>query len=292
MLAASQDKELEQSFKERMPLSDDINREDIIKIGDAVFFDRVMFNFENNRYVNAIFLNEVKDREYSDFASSHNIEFNQIESSISLQNKEERGIYLSTKICTSDGVPALLNDFFLIVDEDVPPGTDILYYIVTNYGEVYPIRPNHDIPVRIEGDGPKPISFKIKAVLTPNGNDVPKIRGLAVLYFDEFVERQLGLVNPDLGPIESIPIGDEDVVTLIRNNTMEDKLVQVISSTEHVKLIYSEDGEELQTIEVNDAISGAKKEESTLIYGDYENSEGEVERVLHQIRTKREKKSK
>lgn len=292
MLAASQDKELEQPFKERMPLSDDINREDIVKIGDAVFFDRVMFNFENNRYVNAIFLNEVKDREYSDFASSHNIEFNQIESSISLQNKEERGIYLSTKICTSDGVPALLNDFFLIVDEDVPPGTDILYYIVTNYGEVYPIRPNHDIPVRIEGDGPKPISFKIKAVLTPNGNDVPKIKGLAVLYFDEFVERQLGLVNPDLGPIESIPIGDEDVVTLIRNNTMEDKLVQVISSTEHVKLIYSEDGEELQTIEVNDAISGAKKEESTLIYGDYENSEGEVERVLHQIRTKREKKSK
>lgn len=292
MMAAAQDSASEDKFKDKLIIGDDINRQDIVKIGDAVFFDRVMFNFENNRFVNAIFLNEVKDREYSDFASSHNIEFNQIESSISLQDNTERGIYLSTKICTTEGVPALLNDFFLIVDEEVPPGTDILYYLVTNYGEVYPIRPNSDLPLRIEGDGPKPLSFKIKAVLTPNGNDKPKIRGLAMLYFDEFVERQLGLVNPDLGPIESIPIGDEDVVTLIRDNTKEDKLVQVISSLEHVSLKYSDDGEELQIIEVNDAVSGAKKEESLLIYGDYENSDGDVERVLHQIRTKREQKSK
>lgn len=292
MLAAAQDAGLEEKFKNKLIVGEDINRGDIVKIGDAVFFDRVMFNFENNRFVNAIFLNEIKDREYSDFSSSHNIEFNQVESSISLQDKTERGIYLSTKICTTDSVPSLLNDFFLIVDEEVPPGTDILYYLVTNYGEVYPIRPNSDVPLRLEGEGDKPLSFKIKAVLTPNGNDKPKIRGLAMLYFDEFVERQLGLINPDLGPIESIPIGDEDVVTLIRDNTKDDKLVQVLSSTEEVSLKYSEDGQELQIIEVVDVSSGDKKEESLLVYGDYENSIGDVERVLHQIRTKREIVSK
>lgn len=284
MLAAQNEAK---AINSRLTVSDDINRSDIVKLGDAAFFDRVMFSFENNRYANAIFLNEIKDREYSDFASSHNVEFDPIESSVRLSDIRDTGIYISTELSTSVEKRGLLNDFFLIVDEDVPAGTDILYYLITNYDEVFPIKPNSTIPLRLEENVLKPISFKIKAVLKPNGNDEPKLRGLAVLYYDSAVEAQLGLINPDLVEIdkEDIPVED-DVVTIIRDPEQEDRLVRVVSSVDDVKLTYSVDGEELELIETFDYRDGSQVDESRLIYGDYLNSENEVERVLLQVRTR------
>lgn len=289
MLAENEVKEAAIKHGGSLSISDDINRKDIVQMGDALFFERVMFSFENNRYTNAIFINEIKDREFSDLGSSYNVEYNPIESCIALSDKTDKGVYLTTSISTSNEKLGALNDFFLIVDEDVPPKTDILYYLVTNFNEVYPIKPNNTLPLRIEGNGIKPISFKIKAVINPNGNDIPKIRGIAVLYYDSYVAKQMGLYNPDLGKFdkEVVPLQD-DVVTLIRDPLQDDKLVQVVSSTDDVKLLYSDDGEELDIIQNFDATTGKQTEESKLIYGDYMNSDNEIERVLHQIRTRRE----
>lgn len=267
-------------------VAEDINRTDIVKLGDLQFFDKVMFDFENNRYTNAIFLNELKDKEFSDFGSSHNMIFNNIESCIQLQNPSEQGVYFSTRIRTNEQEIATLNDFFLVVDEDLPAGTDILYYLVTNLNEVFPIRPNNTEPMTIKAKESKPTSFKIKAVFKSNGQDIPKLKGLAVLYYDAFVDMQLGLIHPDLRKNNGKDTIEDDEITLIRDPLQEDKLVEIASKWEAVKLEYSEDGEDLVNIKTFNNITGEIQEKVTLIYDDYLNSEGITERVLHKVRTK------
>ena len=52
-----EDPKSETTFK----VSDEVQRKDIVQMGDAVFFENVAFVFNNNRYVNAFFINEIKD---------------------------------------------------------------------------------------------------------------------------------------------------------------------------------------------------------------------------------------
>ena len=83
-------------------VTDDINRTDIVKMNDEAFFDKVMFNFDNNRYANALFINDIKDREYSDFSRCENIKFNRIESCIELSDLTKQGTYITSVIKTNE----------------------------------------------------------------------------------------------------------------------------------------------------------------------------------------------
>lgn len=273
-----EDPKTETAFK----VSDEVQRKDIVQIGDAVFFENVAFVFNNNRYVNAFFINEIKDKEFSNITDSDNVKFDLLESSITLVDPLSDGTYYSTNIMTDKNYKSELNDFFIVVDEDVPPGCDILYYIITNDDKAFPIKPNATVPLRMK----MPItSFKLKAELITNGNDYPKIRSYAILYHDQFVEDSYGLINPDLSDRDDE--GFDDLITLVRDPSNEDKLKEVVARVSTVKLTYDKDNNNrLCKVEEFKNLDGKKISENGLIYGDYLNSEGITENVLLQVSSK------
>lgn len=272
-----------------LKISSDLNRRDVVDLGDGVFFNIAMFTFHNNKYTNAFFVNEIKDREFSDLSASYNIKYDLIESSITLKDPTTDGVYLSTKLCTDTSYESELNDFFLVVDEDIPAGCDILYYIITDRDKIYPIKPNGTTPLTINEVAERPVMFRFKAVINGNGIDHPSINSFAILYHDKFIEESYGLINPDLSNETNVDTMD-DIITLIRNPYLEDKLVTVLSSLETVKLIYETTGEKrLKTVSTySNSGNFDKTEEDTLLYGNYQNSEGVTEEVLTQIAIKKD----
>lgn len=261
-------------------VSNEIQIKDIATMGDAVFFEKVAFTFNNNRYVNTFFINEIKDRENSDFSNSDNILFDKDESCILVDDKQIDGEYLSFEIKTDRSEDAPLNDFFLVVDEEIPAGCDILYYILTDDNRMFPIKPNDTEPLHLTRFT---TSFRLRAIMCVNGTETPKIRSYAILYHDKFVEDSLGLKDYSYTEVDS----GEDVITLIRDNSNEDKLVQVISRLDTVKLTYdSANDNRLDLVEEFSNKGNIKKSENKLIYGDYLNSNGEIEEVLLQIKEK------
>ena len=278
MAAAEKAKILEE--EQQLKVSGEIKRADIVSMADTIFFDRVVFTFNNNKYANVFFVNDVKDREFSDLSNSNNIKYDSIESALKLDDPTIDGTYLSTSICTDKNYNTVLNHFFIVVDEDVPPGCDILYYLITDDNKTFPIKPNATTPLTLNI---APITFRIKMVIHANGNDRPSIKAFAVLYHDKYIEDGYGLIRPDLS--EQVVNNGDNIVTLVRDPLKGDKLVEVISSLDTVKLKYDSQ-DRLSKVESLDTVSNKKIEENTLVYGDYKNSNGEVEDVLLQIRTK------
>lgn len=268
-----------------LKVSNEIQRKDIVNMTDTLFFERVSFTFNNNKYTNAFFINDIKDQEFSDLANSDNVFYDKIESAIKLKDPASDGEYLSTSICTDRNYNSDLNSFFLIADEDVPSGCDILYYLVTDDNRIFPIKPNATVPLDIKGTKPK--SFRIKIVLHANGIDNPGIRSFAVLYHDQFIEDGYGLINPKFTDLSNDNgyNGFEDIITLVRDSSDEDRLKSIIGALDTIKLTYDSE-ERLAKVETFDTVNGTKTEENILVYGDYLNSEGSVEEVLLQVRTK------
>lgn len=270
-------------------VTNDISIKDIVDINDNLFFEKVEFNFENNRFVNAMFINKIVDKEYTSFVECKNVYYNKGETCITNKDPKNDAIYYTTEIKTDGNIDEPINEFFVIVDEYLPVGTDILYYIVVNDNLTYQIKPNDDKPLTIQ-TSQKFSSFKVKAVLRSNGNESPILKSFAVLYYDEYIYRQMGLINPDLGRFtyEDIPLGPE-IITLVRDPMNDDKLVEVIGKNETVRLYYNDYSteKELQTISTHDTETDEKIEESELWYNDYMNSVGAIETVLHQIKTEK-----
>lgn len=265
-----------------LKISNEIQRQDIVGMTDTMFFERTTFAFTNNKYTNAFFVNEIQDREFSDLATSINIIYDEIESCIRLEDPMEDGTYFSTSICTDVNYDSDLNNFFLISDEDVPAGCDILYYIITDDNRMFPIKPNGTTPLTFVI---KPKKFRLKIVIHANGLDYPAVRSYSILYHDQFIEDGYGLINPNFTKKPIDYDGFEDIITLVRNNKNEDKLAQVISSLDTVKLTYDSEGK-LSKVETYDNINGDKTEENDLVYGDYLDSKGVIENVLLQVKTK------
>lgn len=273
-----EDPKSETTFK----VSDEVQRKDIVQMGDAVFFENVAFVFNNNRYVNTFFINEIKDKEFSNITDSDNVKFDLLESSITLVDPLSDGTYYSTEIMTDKNYKSDLNNFFIVVDEDVPPGCDILYYIITHDNKAFPIKPNATTPLKMKMPT---TSFKLKAELITNGNDYPKIRSYAILYHDQFIEDSYGLINPDLSDKDDK--GFDDLITLVRDPNNEDKLKEVVATVSTVKLTYDKDNDNrLCKVEEFRNLDDKKLSENRLIYGDYLNSEGITENVLLQVSSK------
>lgn len=170
---------------------------EISKIKDYSFFNRAIFLFENNRNVNSIFINEIKDKEFSDFSKCVNIKFDNVNACISLDDTSSDGIYISTMINTHENEDSFMNNFFLIVDEEKPIGTDIYYYILTDENEKIKIVPNSNSAL-ILNTIELPKNFKIRAELKNNNTLSPKINSLAVMYYDTLTDENLGLQQPSV----------------------------------------------------------------------------------------------
>ena len=183
---------------------------------DRFFVQEALFNFKNNKYTNAIFINEIKSHEYVLLSECENIKVDIDNREITLLDKEMEGKFVSTVICTDEKFGLGLNNFFLMVDENKPLGTKIEYFLVFNDNRKFPIKPNGNMPLKIEGV--KPINFKIIAKLTSNVIDSPSIRSIAVGYYDKMVENQLGLIKPNLRPTGEV----EEVKTFLEFESLSD----------------------------------------------------------------------
>lgn len=164
----------------------------LAKTSDKAFTNRVSFLFQNNKHANTLFINEIKNKEYSDFSLCSNISFDIENLSISLNDKTKNGTYVSSSIKTFETEESLIDKIFLIIDINIPIGCDVEYFILTDLNDKKLINPNDNTPLKLKN---LPTSFRVVANLFSNGNDGPSLNSLATMYFDSVVNDKLGLVN-------------------------------------------------------------------------------------------------
>jgi hypothetical protein len=270
--------DIEQDVSTRK-IADDITRHDIAEFGDNTFLNSVKISFDNNKYVNSMFVNEVKDREYSDFYLSDNMVYNSIESSLKVKDLTKNGVYYSTEKCTDETYKSQLNNFFLVVDEVIPTGCDIIYHIITDDNRNFLIKANDTVPLVLNIPC---YSFRLKANLLSNKINTPVINGFAVLYYDDYVQKAYRLINVDLSKDED----NSDTITLVRDRDYEDKLVRVLTDNTRIELTY-DDGKDkrLASVETYELQTSLLVEESDMVYLNYTDSSGVTEEVLTKIIT-------
>ncbi len=249
----------------------------IVSLRDYDFMDKVMTTFENNLYANSMFANEINDQEYIDGTLSKNISYINEERSIIVNNASGAGELITTTIQSSLGDGAFLNDFFLVVDQYVPVGASINYFLINQAGDKYPINPNTPkTPLHVYANI---TGFKIKAEMTKNAlGETPKIFALAVLFFDSAVEAGYGLTNPDLQRFHKFALG---LTVLFRDRAQEDRLVKIEEPGKYTELIYNDQGvlSKVVTHYEDDNVVVT----DTLNYGPYLNSAGVTETLLLSI---------
>ncbi|WP_459482543.1 hypothetical protein [Clostridium saccharoperbutylacetonicum] len=270
--------DIEQDVSTRK-IADDITRHDIAEFGDNTFLNSVKISFDNNKYTNSMFVNEVKDREYSDFYLSDNMVYNSIESCLKVKDLTKNGVYYSTEKCTDETYKSQLNNFFLVVDEVIPTGCDIIYHIITDDNRNFLIKSNDTVPLVLNIPC---YSFRLKANLLSNKINTPVINGFAVLYYDDYVQKAYRLINVDLSKDED----NSDTITLVRDRDYEDKLVRVLTDNTRIELTYDDEKDKrLASVETYELQTSLLVEESDMVYLNYTDSSGVTEEVLTKIIT-------
>lgn len=167
-------------------------------VKDTAFEERVYTIFNNNLYVNAMFVDYYKQGQYLNLNESDNVEINFEKTQLSLKTGSKSGTAISSKIYSVHGSDVEMNDFFLITNQDVPVGAEIKYYLETNKGERWPILANAlKLPLHLTENIKN--GFKVVAELKSNSlGESPLLNGYAVLYWDAKVEENYGMTNPDL----------------------------------------------------------------------------------------------
>ena len=171
---------------------------------DTAFQERIYTIFENNLFVNAMFVDYYENGNYVNLLECNGVSRDEEKQLVTLQPYYSQGVAASSLILSQYGPDAEMNDFLLIVNQTVPTGAAVKYFIQGHTGERWPIKENDG---RSGSTVHKPMhlseniknGFKVIAQLTRNSLDeAPEINGFAVMYWDGEVEKQLGLTNPDL----------------------------------------------------------------------------------------------
>lgn len=273
--------DIEQDVSTRK-IADDITRHDIAEFGDNTFINSVKISFDNNEYVNSMFINEIKSKEYSDFYLSDNVVYNSIESCLKVKDLTRNGEYYSVEKCTDETYKSELNNFFLVTDEVIPTGCNITYHIVTNDDRSFLIKSNDTVPLVLNIPC---YSFRIRAHLSSNKINTPVINGFAVLYYDEYVHKAYRLINVDLSKDDDDD-DNSDTITLVRDRNYEDKLVKVLTDNARIELTYDDAKDKrLSSVQTYDLQTAVLTENSDMIYMDYTDSAGVTEEVLTKITT-------
>ncbi|MEG0153365.1 MAG: hypothetical protein RR744_09395 [Cellulosilyticaceae bacterium] len=262
----------------------DVSRSDLVVISDKVFFNHVMLAFENNQNTNSCFFNDFKDRTDSDFSKSYNTELDPLNTCLKVKNRDDYAEYYTRKIHNNNEMPSTMNDFYLIVDQEVPKNSTVTYYIVTDKEEVFPIEANNKVALSIKDQNSLPTKIRIKAYIRHGAGDMPlRIKGIALLYNDSYVDSQVDIFNPDfdMDVIET----PEEILTLFRDPNNGDRLFKIESEVERTVIKYNEDGE-LDSVNSFNVRSNNLTQRTEMIYEDYTSSEGKTEKTLTKIRSR------
>lgn len=259
-------------------------RQDLVEANDKSFFNHVMLLFESNQKTNSCFINNLKDRSDSDFSKSYNVQLDPLNTCLKLENKKEIGEYFTREIFSNEKADSTMNNFYLIVEQDVPKNSIVKYFIVTDNDEMFPIESNNKNALVMKDNNKLPKSIRIKAYMKQGSGDMQiRIKGIALLYNDSYIEKQVDIFNPEFD--RDIIEAPEDIITLYRDPGFGDRLYMVESPEDKINLNYDKNGE-LSFVDTFSKRSNKLSEKVELIYDDYLNSEGRVEKVLTNIRTK------
>lgn len=241
---------------------------DVLSLYDDSFRDNCFFVLDNNPNINSLFI-DMLDTPYHIFKSqSLNIKFDNEEKCVTLEPNSSimSGIFQTTKY--ESKYSKLIGDFILFVNDVIPKGCRINYFVSSNGKDFYPIPVGGSIPTRLQFKGN---NIYLKAQLFKNAKfESPKIFSWCLLYYDGVIDN-LSVIN--------VTVPKDSTTYLFRDNTKQDKLVRVLSEDDEVNLIYDEEKDRLdKIITVNEV--------TQLNYGTYLNSNGVEEEVLLSIHTK------
>lgn len=174
------------------------HQEDTNIIKDTAFQERVYTIFENNLYTNAMFLDVYENGQYINKVDSSNYVLDSKLNNIYIDKDHDAGTVTSIRVHSVHGEEIELNDFFLVINQYVPTGASIKYYLKLMNGESYPISANAlKTPLHLSSN--IKYGFSLVAQLTKNAlGESPIINGYAILYWDAQVEKDYGMTNPDL----------------------------------------------------------------------------------------------
>lgn len=168
------------------------------EIKDTAFEERVYTIFNNNLFVNAMFMDKYSNGNFIEMGNSVNIILDGKYHNVSLKNVDEEGSVFSTHIASVYGDDIEINDFFLITNQYVPVGASLRFYLQNAQGQRFEINPNVlKTPLHFVNNITG--GLNVVAVFKANAlGETPHLNGYALLYWDAQVEKNLGLVNPDL----------------------------------------------------------------------------------------------
>ena len=167
-------------------------------IKDKTFEERVYTILENNLYCNSCTIDYFRNGEKINDNESNNINLDINKRQVQIKDTSRPATFISQTIQSPHGSDIELNDFFLVVNHEIPVGSSIKYYIETYTGERWPLKANEvKLPLHLSKNITN--GFTFIAELTPNQlGETPVINGYSVLYWDAQVEANYGLTNPDL----------------------------------------------------------------------------------------------
>ena len=260
-----------------------ISRKDIVDIYDKTFFNSVMTMFENNQLVNSCFIDDFSNKSNIDWTKSYGVQYDKLNSCIYLEDGVGFAEIYSRKIFTNNENESTLNNFFLVVDENIHRGCNVEYYILTDKNDEYIIKQNNKNALIIKDNLrlPQYVTIKIVIKRSKNTSNTPYISGISLMYEDEHTKDQLNVFSPKFTLQNDDP---DDLLVLYRDDKNDDVLYKVESSKEKTNLYY-DDNNQLMYIDVLDIKSNLLKSRVELIYEDYINSKGVTERVLGKVKT-------
>lgn len=280
----------------------DINKiqEDVVKqqldsnsIKDTAFEERVYTIFNNNLYANAMFFDRFNNGDYVNMnKSSNTITINSQTHALTLKAGTSFGEMVSMTIESVHGAGVNLNDFFLVINEEVPIGAKTEYFIENVLGEMFPISPNKlKTPLHLSDDIEHGMRFHARLTANSRG-EAPIINGYAILYWDAKIESDLKADTPDLARFQESELDADDGMTLlIRDRAQEDKIVRIEEPRDTVTLTYFWDTDDeamygrLWYVTTHwDYYQGHEVTQMhKLYYDDYRTSTGDIESVLKKI---------
>lgn len=247
--------------------------QNIVAISDRNFVDDALFILEHNKYVNAMFVDDMANS-YKIFKSkSSNIIYDTKECSVRVEDSASyvEGVVQSIYFTPENAAP--ITKVILLTYDFIPKGAKIEYFISTNGISFFPIKPNLSEPIELQDNGQ---GIFLKAKLTKNrALESPKLFGWGVLYLDTVIEKMYGITNVDLSR------SDEDTETtgdtvITRDPKNGDRVIGIIDPDNSTELYYTSDGKLDYVIErVGDRVL-----KETMNYGEYFNSNGTYETVL------------
>lgn len=252
-------------------------QEDINDLKDYSFNDELMDKFNNNLFVNSLFADNYNNLGNINLTKSSNYIYDSYTKTITIDDINKQCILLSNKIeSTLDKNSKVLNDFFMYAQYNNPLGSYIRFYIIDEDSNEYPLDNNPTFPVHLTNN----IKYcYLKCVLGTNTSNKPKLNTVSLMFFDESLEKQYGILIPEQSRYSTTVAG---LTILYRDRAMNDRLFKIEEPGGVTTLLNYDATGRLVNVK---RIDKAEIITDILNYGDYLNSQNENEEVLLTIKT-------